>query len=220
MADNSPTSPIDICNLALSELKVSPISSLDQQGSTEAQLCKRHYDVERKALLRTHVWNFAKTEEELARATNGSSGSYDDVYILTRTYVRLISVGDVLIGEKRTGFDIRSVKISGSFKRCILINNDGAATLSILYIRNVINVTEFDPLFIKLLKFELAMALAPSITMKPSTRQSIKDGLADARLQAKGIDGQERPPVRINNSKFLTARRNHFVKRPLNTTFD
>jgi hypothetical protein len=219
MADNSPTSAIDISNLALSELKVSPISSLDQEGSVEAQLCKRHYDVERKALLRTHIWNFAKTEEALARATDGLSSSYDDVYVLTNTYVRLISIGDVLVGEKKTEFDIRSVLIGGSFKRCILIDNDGSATLSILYIRNVTTVTEFDPLFVKLLKFELAMAIAPSITLKPSTRASIKDGLADARLQARGIDGQERPPVRINNSKFLSARKSQFVEQPLNTTF-
>ncbi len=219
MADNTPSSSVDICNLSLSELKINPISSLIQQNSEIAELCNRHYDLERKALLRTHVWNFAKTEEALARASGITSASYEDVYVLTSTYVRLISVGDVLIGEKIVGFDIRSIRIEGIFKRCITINNGGSATLDILYIRNVISVSEMDPLFIKLLKFELAMAIAPGLTLKPSLKESVKQSLADARLQARSIDGQERPPVRINNSKFLIARRSAFVEQPIKTSF-
>ena len=62
MADSSPTAPVDICNLALTELKVNPISALDEAGSAVAELCNRHYDIRRKAILRSHIWNFAKTE--------------------------------------------------------------------------------------------------------------------------------------------------------------
>jgi hypothetical protein len=219
MADNSPTSAVDICNLALTELKVDPIESLTQKGSDVAELCKRHYDLVRKSLLRNHVWNFAKTPEAIARSSNGVSASYADVYPLPKTFIRLISVGDVLIGTKKTSFDIRSIKIDGTFQRCIVDNNGGAATLDVLYIRNVTSVSEFDPLFMTLFKFELATAIAPGITLKPSVKADIRTGLTDARLQAKSIDGQERPPVRINNSKWLTARRTAFVEKPLNTTF-
>lgn len=208
MPDNSPTAPIDICNLALSELKVSPITSLDQIGSDIADLCKRHYDSQRKALLRKHVWNFAKTEEALPRASAATSTSYSDVYPLPGAYIRLISVGDVLIGTKKDKHDIRSIRIEGVFQRCLLYDNNGDATIAILYIRNVTSVSEFDPLFVNLFKLELANAIAPGITLKPSIKADIRIGLVEARLDAKGIDGQERPPVRIDNSKFLSARRN------------
>ncbi len=207
MADNSPTAPVDICNLALTELKVSPISSLDQKGNEIADLCNRHYDIVRKTILRRHIWNFAKTEANLARSSFGTSNSFDDVYPAPKTFLRLISVGDVLVWTKQECFDIRSIDISGTFIRSIVLNNSGAATLAILYIRNVISVSEFDPLFITLFKFEIAMAISQGVTLKPSTKASIQDGLTDARLQARSIDGQERPPVRIQNSKFINARR-------------
>lgn len=219
MADNSPTSAVDICNLALTELKTDPIESLTQKDSAIAELCKRHYDLVRKSILRNHIWNFAKAEEALARSSDGISASYDDVYPLPKAYIRLISVGDVLIGTKKTGFDIRSIKIEGDFQKSIVYNNGGAATLAIAYIRNVISVSEFDPLFITLFKFELANAIAPGITLKPSVKADIRTGLADARLQAKSIDGQERPPVRINNSKFLEKRRTATSKPYIETTF-
>tara|TARA_Y100000310_G_C20397179_1_gene675635 strand:+ start:57 stop:725 length:669 start_codon:yes stop_codon:yes gene_type:complete len=207
MADNSPTSPVDICNLALTELKIDPITALDQAGSAVAELCNRHYDIRRKATLRSHIWNFAKTETTLNRSSNGSSNSYDDVYPLTNSFLRFISVGDVFVWEKNELYDIRSISINGTFKRSIVIDNDGAATLEILYIRNVTSVSEFDPLFIELLKLELANDMAPGITLKPSVRQGIKDNLADARLKARSIDGQERPPVRVQNSRFINARK-------------
>ncbi len=208
MADSSPTAPVDICNLALTELKINPISALDEVGSAVAALCNRHYDIRRKALLRSHIWNFAKTEALLNLSANGSSFSYANVYPLVKTYLRLISIGDVFVWGKNELYDIRSVNISGTFKKCIVIDNVGAATLEILYIRNVVSVTEFDPLFTLLFKLELANDIAPGLTLKPSVRQSINTGLADARLQARSIDGQERPPVRIQNSKFINARKN------------
>ncbi len=215
MADNSPSSSVDMCNLSLTELKVNPISSLDQEGSSVAELCKRHYDARRKALLRTHVWNFSKTEEALARASDGTSVSFDDVYPLTSAFIRFLSIGDVLIGTKDMRYDIRSIRIGGVFKRCIVIDNGGAATLNVLYIRNVTSVSEFDPLFVQLFKFELANDIAPGITLKPSIKISIQKGLDDARLQARGIDGQERPPVRISNSRFLAARRHGVGRLPV-----
>ncbi len=205
MAD--PAAPIDICNLALTELKLDPISSLDQAGSKVAALCNRHYDVRRKALLRAHIWNFAKSEAQLALSTTGSSNSYDDVYPLGKTYLRLISIGDVFVWTKNDFYDIRSIDIDGTFQKSIVIDNSTSATLDIMFIRNVISVVEFDPLFVVLFKFELANDIAPGITLKPSVKESILRGLTNARLQARSIDGQERPPKRIQNSRFLRVRR-------------
>ena len=213
MADSSPTAPVDICNLALTELKTDPISALDEEGSAVASICNRHYDIRRKALLRSHIWNFAKTEAVLNLSAVGSSNSYSDVYPITNAFLRIISIGDVFVWTKNELYDIRSIRISGTFKKSIVIDNQGSATLKILYIRNVVSVTEFDPLFTLLFKLELANDIAPGLTLKPSVRQSINTGLADARLQARSIDGQERPPVRIQNSRFLRARRTGSVSQ-------
>lgn len=218
MADNSPSEPVDIVNLALTELKTDAIMVLAASDDKVAVLCNRHYDIERKALLRSHIWNFAKTEASLSIASSATSFSFSDIYPLPELYLRLVSVGDVLVWEKKTDYDIRSVEIDEVFTRCILRENDGAATLDIIYIRNVISVSEFDPLFIKLLKFKVALAIAPGLTLKPTIKISIENNLANAMLEARSIDGMERPPVRIQNSKFLNARRNALRQKPIVTT--
>ena len=218
MADLYPAAPVDICNLALSELKINPISSMDT--GVNGEICSRHYDIIRISLLRNHIWNFAKTEAQLSRSSNGTSDAFDDVYPLPDTYIRLISVGDVFVDDLTYEFDLRSIEIDGAFKKCLCMNNSGAATQDITYIRNVQEVSEFDSLFIMLFKFELAKALAPSLTAKPSIMQRIESGRLQYENAAKAVDSQERGPVRRNISKFLNARRySHRSSSSITTTF-
>ena len=218
MADNTPTSDVAVCNLALDELKIDGVESLDQKDKAEAELCKRHYDLTRKSILRSHVWNFAKSEGVLNRSSVATSNSYADVYPLPAGFIRFISIGDVFVWDKDDDYDIRSISIDGTFTRCVVINNGSNATLDIMYIRNVTNVAEFDPLFIEYFKFKLAKAIAPGLTLKQSLKDGIKEGLADAMLQARSIDGQERPPRRIQNSRFLNARKFASRQPPVVTT--
>lgn len=48
---------LEICNLSLDKLAVSPIRSLTD--GEVANLCNRTYDISRLFLLRTHLWNFS-----------------------------------------------------------------------------------------------------------------------------------------------------------------
>lgn len=214
MAASAPASDADICNLALDELRADTINSIDDV-SVEAGVCKRHYERTRGKVLRAHVWNFAKSEAQLARVSGATSNSYDDVYLLPGNFSRFISIGDVRVDTKQIRYDIRSIFADGVYKRTVVIDNGGAATLDILYIRNEKNVSAFDQLFVELFVLELAVAMSGRIVNKPSTLQSIRDRLSLAKLEAKGIDGQEAPPVQFSNSKFLSARRGASRTRPL-----
>lgn len=206
MPSSPPASDTDICNLALDEVKANTINSIDD-ATVNANLCKRNYSRVLGKVLRAHVWNFAKTEKQLSRVSDVTSTSYADVYLLPGNFSRFISIGDVKIGTKELKYDLRSHYIDGVYKRVVVLDNDGAATLDILYVRNETNVAAFDPLFVHLFVLELAVAIAPKLVNKPSHIATLKDDLALAKLEAKGIDGQEAPPVQFSNSKFLAARK-------------
>lgn len=57
-------SEVDICNLALSHLRVASITTL-LDSTTRAAACSAHYAVTRDAVLRDHAWGFAKKRKVL-----------------------------------------------------------------------------------------------------------------------------------------------------------
>lgn len=135
---------------------------------------------------------------------------FDDAYLLPSDFIRLVSVGDIMQGTKNNAYDIRSLADGGTYRKYICLNNSNSDSLTIMYIRNVTTVTQFDSLFIKLFSIELAKAIGTRLTLKPSIWAEIKNMLNETKLEARGIDGQERPPVRIRNSKILNARKYAF----------
>lgn len=62
------TSVVEICNLALSNIRGGSINSLDE-ASLQAQLCKLKYPVMRDQALRDGQWQFARKLEALALTT-------------------------------------------------------------------------------------------------------------------------------------------------------
>lgn len=62
------TNSVEICNNALTLIGTRRITSLSDP-SKEARACNDNYDICRKALLRSHPWNFAMTRVELTGKT-------------------------------------------------------------------------------------------------------------------------------------------------------
>ena len=54
----------------------------------------------------------------------------------------------------------------------------------------------------------LALSLARNFKSAPRAIDDLKQTLRELKAEAKAIDGQERPPIRVQHSKFLAARRN------------
>lgn len=59
------TSVVEICNLALSNIRAGSINALTE-GSLQAQVCKLKYDILRDRLLTDAPWQFARRVEPLA----------------------------------------------------------------------------------------------------------------------------------------------------------
>jgi len=63
------TSQVEICNLALSNIRVGSINSIDE-ASVSAQYCKLKYDIVLDSVLRGAPWNFARKQTALALNTD------------------------------------------------------------------------------------------------------------------------------------------------------
>ncbi len=62
-------SVVEICNLALSNIRAGSINNLNE-GSLQAQLCKLHYPIARDQVLREIPWQFAHKLAPLAALTD------------------------------------------------------------------------------------------------------------------------------------------------------
>lgn len=201
----APTTAVDICNLALDRLgQRTPVSSttLTAPSGEIETLCARHYDQERRWLLRRFIFNFARKYDILEEATDVSPVyGYSAAFYTPADCLRVLMVGNGADGEILRGLQYDLVE------HYIYTNYDDDGDLSIAYIKDAQNVEEFDPLFVGLLKLRLAKAMAYKFTLKPSLLREIEEELRDEMLAAAAISGQERPPWRVESSRLKDARR-------------
>ncbi len=198
----APTSPVAICNLALDHLKQGTVTNIEAPTTTTAVICARWYDTTRRAVLRKHTWSFAKTRRSLSRNSTAPSFGYADAYNLPNDFVRLRSIGDDSIGDYKQL--TQPYEIEGDQ---ILINNNEGDSLDITYIKDEILVTKFDPLFVDLLAVELALRMSYKFTLKNTVIVRLNEMATILRAEAKSVNGQDRPPRRVERSKYRRARR-------------
>lgn len=190
--------PTDICNLALDAIGQTGISDVENPSTTTEEIMARHYDTVRRQLLSDWVWNFAKKRQLLSRSGSGLF-DYADAYALPNDFLRFISVN---------GFDEvtaeRDYDIEG---RNLLLNNGGAPTIRARYIRDVTDPQEMSAQFINIFALTLAVRVSYKFTLKKSLLEQLKQELAADLMKAVSVDGQQRPPRRVQRSKYLSARR-------------
>ena len=85
--------------------------------------------------------------------------------------------------------------------------SSGSAQLNLRYIFDSIDVVSWDSHFVDLFVHQLAVKLAPTFKGSEARIRELKQEMRDIRARATAVDSQERPPIRIQKSKFLRARR-------------
>jgi hypothetical protein len=202
MAAEKPQSEVAICNLALDRLGQRAISSIDSPTTEVETICARHYHAVRRELLRSFIFNFAKKYDTWEEATDVTPPfTYAAAFYLPDDFIRLCVIGDITIGAQITGtlYDI--------VESYLYTSSDDSGDLNVVYIYDAKNVLEFDPLFTKLLWLNMANNMAYKFTLKNSIISKIEDEISKTELRASAISGQEKPPIRIQNSKMRDARR-------------
>ncbi len=198
-----PTSDVSICNLALARIGQSQIASISSPNSLAEDKCALHYPMTRRALFRAYVFNFTKKYAELTvSSTVTPTFGFASAFPLPTDFIRLLGLGDVTInGDLPPGyFDVVPGYIYTS-------EEDDEDTLNIYYVFDNTNVGQWDALFINLMRLELAKAMAYAFTLRPSLIKDLDAELADVRLAAAAVAGQEKPPRRIQRSKWVDNRR-------------
>lgn len=197
---SNPINEIDICNFALDHLKQASIVNIESPTTEVEALMARQYPQARRATLRMHPWNFASHRKEI-------TPSPDDVPIVgyTRAYrkpldfIRFLARLDADGERMNTEYDLE-----GDF---ILMDAEETESLYLRYTRDIEDVGKFDPLFIDLLAANLALRISSKFSGSEARATKIQT-LQDSILkEATAIDGQERPPRKIERSQFLRARR-------------
>lgn len=206
------TSDIDICNLTLDLLgEESDLSDIDNPSTENEALFNRWYHVIRRALLRSGVFNFAIRRVVLTVSSSDPIFGYDDAYNIPNRCLRIVTIGDE--DDPKQDFEIENGQI--------LLDND-AGNLNLRYIYDETVVTKFDSLFVELLAHELAVRLGKKKGAQQNVMQTIKEERDALRLRIGAVDGQERPPRRIQRSSWKTARQKLVTKSVASpyTTFD
>jgi len=202
MSLTAPSNEVDICNLASIKLKGENVANINEPTTDLEQLFNNYYQQVRRATLRAHPWNFASRRAQLPSSTDVPEFGFSHAFDLPDGFVRLKGVygddGAFLFNPE--GYDVEDGQI--------LFNGEGTTALNIKYIYDHTQIAKWDPLAIRLFVVNLAIELAPKLSNGANSKiASLEKSKMTIMAEATAIDGQERPPIRVQRSKFLRARR-------------
>lgn len=206
---------VAICNRALRLLKQANISSIASPTTAAENICADTYDDSRLALLRLHPWNFAIKRTTVTANVTSPTFGWENAYDLPNDFVRLLTIGDDSIKELRDKFELENGQILGSD-----LTTTTDSTINLRYIFDVTDPVKFDATFVRALVYLLALDMAFAFSVSKTIYDRIEVGYEKAMAQAVAADGQERPPTRIQKSKWLRARRQRPIVADKFTRFD
>lgn len=162
-------SVVQICNMALTQVGESTITSLADDNK-RARLCDSRYTDVRDSVLRAHPWGSATKRAGLSLLVSTPAYGYDNEFQLPTDWLRIVQP------------ELRDVefKIEG---RKLLTNE---SEFNCTYIYRLEDVTEMDPLLraaiAARLAAELGLPLARSAERQQNLWQQYQDKLSEARF--------------------------------------
>lgn len=182
----------DICNQALIRLNGNLIAGFND-GTKESIVCSAAWDFCRRALLRSHIWNFAEKQVRLGAAIVPSpTFEWSYAFQLPADCLRVVKLYQESSPWVVTG-------------RTILTND---ASVSLYYISDITDPTQFDPSFADALAAKLAIAISGSINADITLMPQLKAEFDNAWKIAKQYDAQEDAPMEWIASNFTDQHEN------------
>lgn len=199
------TSKADICNLALDHLgqqdSEDPVTNIDTPETQTEVICARWYDVTRCMLLRKHPWNFAIKRAVLTPTGTAPAFGFTHAFNLPNDFLRFLTLDDPnsLDPVIETSYQMENNQL--------LLNSVDGASLNLRYISDFEDVPQMDALFVDAFAIRMALRMAFKFSASNTDIQRLEQLDRDILAAAKAIDGQERPPLRVERSRALTFRR-------------
>lgn len=192
-------SDVGICNLALTKLGEKTITALTENSET-ARRCNIVYEQVRDSILRLNLWNFSQKIEALSLISNETIINYDYLYILP---ARCLYISQVFDEDKTTINEYEILLTPTTNIKCIATNTSAAY---IKYVKQIIDTSTYDVLFVDALANKLAAELSKSITGSQDLSNTFLQLYNLALGEARKVNAQEKHSKRIRTSQFIEAR--------------
>ena len=182
--------PTEIGNMALARIGSLRMNTLDE-GSVHAIQIRLHYEQTRDALLRSHLWQFAKGRKVLSEDTESPAFGWDNQFELPSELLRVVSIhGDEYNPIDSTRY---SYVIEGNF---ILTDED---EVNLLYVKKVTDPNDFDPLFVEVLVLSLAVKVVMPLGGGAKMREALQEELKGLLSTVRTISKQESNTKGLND---------------------
>lgn len=184
---------LPIANSALTLVGTRLISAITD-ASKECSLVKTNWDSYRRACLRLGLWKFAKEIVQLTVDTNYTAKfGFTNRYALPADFLRLVEFNDAKGNSDGTDAPYRV--ISG-----YIYTNMSYANL--VYIADVTDVTQYDPLFCEALSAYIYTKLCKSLTAAEADPKVMKTAMQEARFAGSTED----PSMQLDIDVWLQSR--------------
>lgn len=184
---------VTIANLAASALGEDDQLRSPDDDTHLSRSVRAVWDLERRAAIRDHSWNFAMARAALPRVADASDlYPFGFAYRIPADAVRLVEV----MGLRRDAYELQGD----------LILSDAAAPLRIRYLRDMAEPAQWDDMFAKAFAMRVAWQIADRITGDPNRVQLAERKYRDALSEAKRVDARENPPVANEATGWERAR--------------
>lgn len=193
----SPNNPVDILNMALGYIGEAPIRSIESPTKDIERQCGLYYHATRRYCLTLSLWNFAKRQAPIPRTGDGQ-GDFTSTYQLPNDMITFISVGGDTEYDYIDTYDVRGDQLH---------YDSDANSVVIRYVFDNEDITKWAPGFVMVVARALALELAYFLSKKDNIIKTNNSMMQIVLADAIAKDGSERPPIRIETSKILEARR-------------
>lgn len=199
-------SQVDVANLALSILgKPSIASFLD--NSNAARVINIEYDLLRRATLTGRAtWRFSVKRTNLPALTAApASGPYTQQYALPTDCLRVLMAGDTYPGldlsDYRLGPTDAGYLVEGRNILC-----DYGAPLSLKYVGDITDTTQFDAWYVVYLGSMIAWTCCERLTGSDSKQEAANKRMQFAMSQATASNALENTPEFPADDTWIAAR--------------
>ncbi|MBY0301245.1 hypothetical protein [Sphingomonas ginsenosidimutans] len=184
---------VTIANLAASSIGEDDQMRSPDDNSHLSRSVRAVWDLERRAALRDHSWNFAMRRAALpAQALDAAPIGWGFSYKLPADCVRLIEVFDAA----RSAYQLEGGSVLA----------DVTGPLRIRYIADLTEPALWDDLFVRAFAARIGFAIADRITGDRGRKDDAWIAYQDALSQAKRVDARENPQVAWAATEWERAR--------------
>lgn len=178
------TTNTDVSNSALGRFGAGRIADFTDTTSTDVKTinCRIYLEKTRDALIRSHLWRFAKKRLVLT-PTGDAVFEWDNQFQLPSDFLRPLAIytGDI----SRDGSTLRSYELEGDK---LLIDS---STINLKYIRRVIDPDEWDALFYEVFELALALKLVVAISQDFKAKADMTKDLKPLMSKVRAMDRME-----------------------------